>query len=108
MTVKKFNPFPKVRLSPHMLLSVLSTNFLFIVKDCVTPSLYFEDPDGAINMWPQSKSLIYNGGLDPTLRKKVSYVVWCNVNFSDVIFVVFSFHLGLAVITDGVYIRTKY
>ena len=75
-----------------MLLSVLSTNlFLFLGKECVTPALWasFEDAEGAINTWPQLKSLIYNGVLDPTLRKKVSYVVWCDVNLSDVIFVMY-------------------
>ena len=89
MTVKKVNPFPKVRLSSPILLSVLSTNLFFLVKDCVNLALWasLEDADGAINMWPQLKSLIYNGGLDPTLRKKVSYVVWCDVNLSDIIFV---------------------
>ena len=88
---------------------VLEYYFFFIVKDCVTPALwaFFKDAEGAVNLWPQLKSLIYNGGLDPTLRKKVCYVVWCDVNLSDVVFVVFSSHLGLAVIIDCVYTRTK-
>ena len=80
-----------------------------MVKGCVTPALWasFEDAKDAINTWPQLKSLIYNGGLDPILRTKVCYVVWCDVNLSDVIFVVFSSHLGMAIITDGVYTRPK-